>query len=159
MREILTRLKDEITFYSLALSPLSALTISARKECGRRYNWTCQGTNDEPCVWESVNGKPASFKDGFWVTAAHFPDKHHLTGKGYHDPDPDNARPLCSCCHGLEELDRGNLYGARKNFEDGVFSRNHLSEYPETEQIYLTPEEAREFQKMAREKRLQMAAD
>lgn len=127
------------------------LTREARKEAGARDHWTCQGVGEEPCYQASLNGgHPARFQDGYWVQLAHYPEKHHLTGKGYHDPDPENARVLCTLCHACEEVDRGNERGARLVLSDGLFSKKH--ERQTGEQIHITLDEALELREHAREK-------
>ena len=106
-----------------------AFTRSARKEIGARDEWTCQGRNGSGCVHESgFHGKAASFQDGFWVQAAHYPEDHHHSGYGYHDKDTSNGRILCTLDHAIEEINRGNESGAQKLCEMGVFSWDHEKE-------------------------------
>jgi hypothetical protein len=126
-----------------------ALTRSARKEAGRRDKWTCQGLGDEPCYQASLNGgHPAEFKDGFMITLAHYPETHHKTGKGYHDPNPENARCLCTLCHGVEEIDRGNKNGAQKMLNMGIYTYDAVR--GGQDQVYLTTDQALVLREEAR---------
>lgn len=114
-----------------AFLPLSAFTISTRKEVGSRDHWTCQGINGNGCSMTHLNsGEPLNWDSGFYVTAAHYPDKHHHTGKGYHDTDPDNGRILCLIDHAAEEVMRQNQRGARKllGASDGIYHRTFVAE-------------------------------
>ena len=80
----------EIAETTRALSPflvpwLMAFSRAIRKEIGEKYNWTCVGDGQgNPCIWESIQGKPASYQDGFWVQASH---KNHKRGQDYNDPE------------------------------------------------------------------------
>ena len=137
----------------IAISEVSklAFTQEARKEIGRLDKWTCQGVGGEPCVMESLYGKPASFKDGFSVTAAHYPEDHHHSGSGYHDPDISNGRILCCIDHACEEHDRGNDWGAKKLLEKGIYKTRFLPHQEKLEQVYISLEEAKEIREQARE--------
>lgn len=127
-----------------------ALTRAARKEIGERQAWTCQGVDGEPCIHESLSGDPARFSEGFMVTAAHYKETHHLSGKGYHDPNPDNTRILCQADHACEHIDMGNNWGAQKLLDMGTYHVKHIKE-TDTEQEYLTLDEALELRERARE--------
>ena len=131
-----------------------ALTVDARKEAGKRDKWTCQGIGGQPCYQASLNGgTPAQYKDGYMITLAHYPETHHQTGKGYHDPNPDNARCLCVLCHGLEEVDRGNNNGAAKMLGIGIFTRDEVRKGKG--QVYLSVDEAVSLREFARAKQAQ----
>lgn len=104
-----------------------AFTKGARKEIGLRDEWTCQGVHGMPCVWEMMDGEPAKYKDGYWLTAAHYPSRHHKTGKGYHDPDTENGRMCCTIDHAVEEHNRGNDWGANLLLNQGVYHWEHVS--------------------------------
>ncbi len=139
-----------VLVYSAAELGRSALTVRARKEAGARDSWKCQGVDGEECYQASLNGgDPASFKDGYWVTLAHYKETHHLSGKGYHDQNPENARCLCTLCHATEEIDRGNMGGAAKMLNMGTYSRDHIRQTGEQE--ILTIKEALELRERARE--------
>lgn len=122
------RLKE--TFLHLApLAPILLLTFSAfnretRKEIGRRDHWTCQhfGCNRD------THG-------GYYVQAAHFPEKH-----GKDNSNPNAGRILCTVHHALEEIQRGNVYGAQRLLEDGIFTPQHLEQYG-VQQPYLRIED------------------
>ena len=122
-----------------------AFTISARKEIGRRDNWTCQGMDGE-CVYEKTSGYTASWQDGFMLTAAHYPEQHHLSGKGYNDPNPDNGRILCTLDHAMEEIKRGNDRGAQSILNMGIYHVNHIRENG-IKQEYFTVKEIKLFMK------------
>ncbi len=77
-----------------------AFTYRARKEIGEIHNWTC------------TCGK--CFHDGYHVQAAHYPELHQ---RGW-DDNPEHGRILCTECHIVEELQRGNTYGARLLWEN-----------------------------------------
>lgn len=126
----------------LALGTLAfAFTEQARKEIGKRDHWTCQGhVVGEECFWEKVTGKPAKFQDGYMVTAAHYPDVHEQTGKGYCDDNIENGRMLCTMDHAVEEIERGNEKGARLVAQMGVYTweraaKEHKQIYPQIEKL------------------------
>ncbi len=121
----------------------TAFTISARKEIGRRDRWECQGREERECCMVESTGKAARFQDGYYVTAAHYPEDHHHSGKGYHDTETAHGRILCTIDHALEEIGRDNEWGAKKLLEDGVYTRNHVKETGE--QWIPTLEEIQEF--------------
>ena len=124
---------------ALALAE-SAFTIRTRKEIGKEQGWVCQGDVEGMggCYWEKTNGKPASYSDGYWVTAAHYPDKHQFTGKGYHDKNKENGRILCTNCHAIEEIQRGNNEGASKMLSMGTF---HWNEAKKRGQLFFSVEQ------------------
>lgn len=119
-----------------------AFTIAARKEIGARDEWTCQGL-DGVCTWEESFGAPASFKEGFMVQAAHYPEVHDKTGQGYHDKDVGNGRILCVLDHAIEEIKRGNERGAQQVLRMGTFTINYIRENPEVRQQYFSVDEVK----------------
>lgn len=127
-----------------------ALTTSARKEAGKRDNWTCMGVDGEDCYQKTVNGEEVSFGNGYMVTLAHYKTTQFLSGKGFHDKNPENARCLCGICHATEELDMGNKWGAEKLLNMGNYTTNAVKD-KEREQVYYTVEEALEIRDKARE--------
>lgn len=122
-----------------------AFTRSAAKTIGERDRWQCQGLHGE-CVTAKLLNQPLMVqkKNGFMLTAAHFPFVHHLTGTGYHDKNPRNGRMLCIICHALEEMERGNHWGANKLLEMGVYRTEHAREHG---QWYPTIDELRQLSK------------
>ncbi len=127
-----------------------AFTRSTRKEIGERDEWACQGRNGNECIFQqSKQSEAAKFSKGFWVQAAHYPEEHHHSGKGYHDKNPTNGRILCTIDHALEEIERGNEWGAKALLRQGVFSWDHQNQTGE--QWYPTVEEVLEIQERARE--------
>lgn len=114
-----------------------ALTHGARREAGKRDNWECQGLDEEGCSLAFLNAnQPLNFQSGFMVELAHYPDRHHLSGKGFHDSNPDNARVLCRWDHAVEEVLRDNYKGARMILAGGIYHRNHLKETGQAQAHY-----------------------
>lgn len=74
----------------------SAFTLETRKEIGKRDRWTCQ-----------ISGK--QFKDGWMLQAAHYPTLHQKEW----DDNPENGRMLGTEEHIIEEIQRGNIRGAK----------------------------------------------
>lgn len=113
-----------------------AFTRSVAHRIGERDRWQCQGLHGV-CYTAYLLDLPfmARKKDGFMLTAAHYPSVHQLTGHGYHDKNPKNGRMLCIICHALEEMERGNRWGANKLLEMGVYRIEHARE---NEQWYPT---------------------
>ena len=128
-----------------------AFTKKARHEILNRDNFICCGINGEPCYGETLTGKPTRFQDGWMVTAAHYPEEHHHSGRGYHDKNPDRGRCLCQICNSLEENDRGNEWGAKKLLEMGIYKTKFLPHQEPIKQVYITLEEALEIREKARE--------
>lgn len=79
-------------------STLLAFNRNTRKEILERDKFTCQHPD---CT--------RSFYAGWHIQAAHYPDLH-----GTGDDDPECGRVLCTGHHIVEELLRGNEYGAKK---------------------------------------------
>jgi hypothetical protein len=114
------------TLIAIAALSTAAFPSHIRKEIGRRDHWTCQGRHGRECVISFLNhDKPASFKDGFMVTAAHNDHDHKNKSKYY---SPTNGRVLCVFDHALDELERGNEWGALKQLEMGVYTWSYLEE-------------------------------
>lgn len=130
----------DTTYQIRARRFILALTRKARKISGARDRWQCQGLGGV-CLTALEFNLPimARFQDGYMVTLAHFPDTHHLSGVGYHDPNPRNARVLDTICHATEELFRKNPYGARKLLDMGVYKIDYVQSG--VNQIYLTLDE------------------
>lgn len=126
-----------------------ALTPEARREAGKRDAWTCQGVDGEECYLKTLTGEEISYQNGYFVTLAHFKTTQHLSGKGYHDTNPDNARCLCQVCHSTEEMDRGNKWGAQKLLDMGLHTVTSCKEEGR-EQLYLTVEDALSLREEAR---------
>lgn len=76
-------------------------TYSARREIGERDSWTCVNCG-------------RSFRNGWMVQAAHFPDDH---SPGQQDPNPANGRILCTGCHIIEHLQMDDYRSARLLWE------------------------------------------
>lgn len=72
-----------------------------------RDNHTCQNCRKK-------------FHDGWNLQAAHYPEFH----KNGWDNDPNHGRALCTRCHVIEELSRGNINGAKLLFDSQTF-RTH----------------------------------
>ncbi len=132
-----------------------ALTISARKEAGKRDSWACMGVDGEECYQKTVTDEEISFRNGYMVTLAHYKTTQHLTGKGYHDPNPENARCLCGVCHATEEVDMNNNWGAQKLLDFGNYTSNSVRD-EERSQQYMTVEQALEIREKARDITLQL---
>jgi hypothetical protein len=60
------------------------------------------------------------FHDGWNLQAAHYPEFH----KNGWDNDPNHGRALCTECHLVEEISRGNINGAELLFYSQTF-RTH----------------------------------
>lgn len=104
-----------------------------------RDDYTCQS---ELCIFEDVLGRPANRDDGFFMNAAHYPDKHQFTGKGFHDPNISHGRCLCLVCHAIEEVQRHDEAGAGLLLRrSGVFNTTYLRENPEVRQRWFSLEE------------------
>lgn len=127
-----------------------AFTRQTSKTIGERDRWQCQGLSGV-CVTANVLELPfmARKKDGFMLTAAHYPFVHHLTGRGFHDTNPRNGRMLCVICHAIEELERDNKWGANKLLSMGVYLIDHARE---NRQWYPTLEDIELYQDMYRHK-------
>lgn len=95
------KLQTAIQLGALAVAgatSLLAFTRTARKEIIERDNFTCQHPN---CT--------RAYQDGWHIQAAHYPELH---GKG--NDDPEYGRTLCTGHHIVEELMRGNEFGAKR---------------------------------------------
>ena len=131
-----------------------AFSRAIRKEIGQRDHWQCLGIDkDEPCVWEAIQGKPASYQDGFWVMASHW--NHAKTN--YYD-EPENGRTQCLCCHYLYERKIGS-YGqaealARKYDVYTWDVRDNPESYPDLD---LQIHDVKDVLRLYREARVAMA--
>lgn len=86
-----------------------AFSKSTKKEIGERDGWVCQGIDKKtPCVWETIQGKPASYKEGFWMQASH---DNHGKHTGYYD-EARNGKLRCTCCHYIYDRSLGLYTGA-----------------------------------------------
>ena len=143
----------KVVIFAAVVSEASrwALTSPARRECLSRDNYTCQGVGEEECYLETVTGKPTRFQDGFMIEASHYPETQYLSGKGYHDPNPDNARSLCKVCHALEHYDNGETNTAKLILSGGLYKDKFLPHQKPIEQIYPTLEECFNVRDSARE--------
>lgn len=112
-------------------------TREAAKEILVRDDYTCQA---DICIFEDSLGRPANREDGFYVTAAHYPEKHELTGTGYHDKNPNNGRCLCSTCHAMEEVRRGNSRGAELMLRSGIYNTSYARDMG-VKQVYFNLEQ------------------
>ena len=75
------------------------------------------------------------------MTAAHLPNAHHLSGKGYHDDNPGNGRILDIIDHSVEEVLRNNVWGAKQLLKFGVYTIDEVRKtgvqwYPTIHDIY-----------------------
>ena len=120
-----------IEYTALSVPFLMAFSKLVRKEIGEKHNWTCVGDgNGNPCIWETIRGKPASYQDGFWVQASH---KNHHRGKDYDDPDMGIIQ--CTVDHYLYERSIGqyshaDLIAERSDIYHWEAMRNH-DKYPD----------------------------
>lgn len=89
------------------LSTLSFETNTGKK-IFERDGGICQGLGHYGCFWEEFLEHPASYDTGFHVQSAHYPNLH-----GQQNENINAGRCLCSICHRLEELLRGNTDGDR----------------------------------------------
>jgi 5-methylcytosine-specific restriction endonuclease McrA len=89
-----------------------------RKEVFRRDRGECQNPT---CVCQSIYGERAKFRDGFHVQASHYPALHQ---RGY-DDNPENGRILDTTCHIIEELERGNEWGAKMLYDNHTIRNYH----------------------------------
>ena len=127
-----------------------ALTPEARRTAGRRDNWHCVGVDGEECYMETLTDEKVSFQNGYYVTLAHYKTTAHESGKGYHDSNPDNARVLCACCHISEEVDMGNIRGARLLTNSGMYTTSDVKNGLR-DQVYIDVEDALEMREQARD--------
>jgi len=106
----------------------TAFTPRVRKEILVRDQYTCKGIdNDTPCVWEEINGKPATWADGFMITASHW---DHTKGPKYNKPE--TGRAQCTCCHYLFEIQIGETEHAEL-LDSGITIFTHYAlENPES---------------------------
>lgn len=111
----------------------------ARKEILKRDGFECVGLYGQPCFFEVEWGEKATKEKGFYLSAAHYPHVH-----GSHNDDPSYGRTLCSCCHGTEELLRGNRWGAKRMLENGALNRSYVAEN-KMDQIYFNVDHLKEF--------------
>ena len=128
-----------------------ALTSPARRECLQRDKYQCQGINGEKCYLETVTGKPTRFQDGYMIEASHFPETQHLSGKGYHDDNPDNAEAQCKICHALQHYDQGQIGTAKLILSGGLYKTKFLPHQTPIEQIIPTLQECLNVRSEARE--------
>lgn len=113
---------------TLSLAALGALTgafsFPIRRRIGERDGWECQ-----------AEGCTRAHRDGWFVTAAHL---DHDRGSSEYD-DEQNGRILCIAHHALEELSRGNTWGAKKLLAMGLYTREEAQRLGRNE--YLTIDE------------------
>lgn len=81
-----------------------AFTYDAKKRILKRDQFTCQ-----------TCGKSRS--QGWNLQAAHWPELHQKA----EDNNPANGRALCTECHVIEELERGNAIGAQFLYDSQTF--------------------------------------
>lgn len=98
MEKIGTKLLKVATVGGLLAFMNSAFTYAARREIGERDSWACQ------C------GCGRSYQQGWMVQAAHYSEKHQKAW----DNNPRNGRIMATECHLLEEIQRGNIWGAKE---------------------------------------------
>lgn len=101
-----------------------AFTFGSRRKIGERDDWECQ---EEDCN--------RSHKAGWMVTAAHY---DHDKGQPEYN-EPDNGRILCIAHHAIEELARGNVWGAKKLLSMGLYTRDYAQSAGGN--VYLTLED------------------
>ena len=123
------------TAFLLYEASKSAFNIGTRKEIGRDQHWTCQGVDGRDCILNNTQGKSAKWSDGFMITVAHYPSLH-----GKHNDDPSAGRCLCQMCHAIEEIKRGNEWGADKLLKMGIYNKYKEKEmghniYPTVDRI------------------------
>ena len=120
-----------------------AFSRQARQEIGERDGrWTCQGLDNKACHYGKDDG-PVKYSDGYFLTAAHYKDMHGRDN----DPDISRGRVLCQIHHSMEEIQRGNIVGARKLLNRGIYHWNHLKQ-KNISQIILTVDEIYEIMKI-----------
>lgn len=73
------------------------------------------------CIGFQIIGKPLSFRDGFNMNCAHYPDMHQPR----EDVNPDNGRLISALEHCIEEIDRGNHRGVALLYEKQTFMNVH----------------------------------
>jgi hypothetical protein len=95
-----------------AVIGLSQLAFSkgARKELLKRDGWTCQ---NEDCFGYYFGIGALSWTKGYMLQAAHYPDMHQPK----EDFNIEHGRCLCSSCHLVEEIQRGNTGGSAMLYE------------------------------------------
>jgi hypothetical protein len=89
---------------AVGLSQL-AFSKGSRRELLSRDHWTCQ--NDH-CFGYYLGQGALQFGEGWMVQAAHYPNMHQPK----EDFDISHGRCLCSTCHLVEEIQRGNTQGS-----------------------------------------------
>jgi hypothetical protein len=95
----------------------------AKREIYKRDSGECQSPN---CVCQAIYGNRATWKGGFHIQMAHYPELH----RSGIDHNPENGRVLDTTCHIIEELERGNKWGAKKLYESQtVRNYNWLAQY------------------------------
>lgn len=85
----------------ILLASTLAFTYRARREILERDNYTCVETGKQ-------------WREGWNLNASHYPLEH----KRGPDPDPSAGRTLSVESHIIEEIQRGNMWGARKLWEN-----------------------------------------
>lgn len=105
----------------------TAFSKPIRREILIRDNFTCQGVDKtHGCVWEEIQGLPASWARGHMVTASHW---DHTYDKNYQQSH--NGRCQCVACHYMYELSIGEPEHAKK-LENGLSIWHHdAQEHPE----------------------------
>jgi hypothetical protein len=126
MKEVI--LKEEVSW-------CAAFINTKAVEIGKRDHWTCRGLDHQACHY-GHNGSAASFQTGYIVNAAHERDIHSPNW----DRDINKGRILCQVHHAMEELQRGNIYGAQEILKRGIYTQNHLKDY-QIEQEVLSVED------------------
>jgi hypothetical protein len=99
-----------------------AFSKGARRELLSRDRWTCQAGD---CFGYYLNMGALDWHRGFMVQGAHYPDMHQRD----EDRNISHGRCLCSTCHLVEEIKRGNTGGASMLYErQTIRNREWLSE-------------------------------
>ncbi len=139
-----------VTVYAAKEISQLALTPEARREAGARDSWRCTGVDGEECITKTLTGEDVSFMNGYYVTLAHYKTTADQSGKGYHDPKPENARVLCYLDHIAEEADMGNMKGAKLLTNSGMYITSDVKNGLR-DQVYVDIEDALEMREQARD--------
>lgn len=122
LKERQTRIELIASLASLGLLGVALFTAFSRKtkhEIGRRDDWECRQCDRR-------------FDRGWMVTVAHY--DHDRNDPGYDNAE--TGRVLCICCHASEEIFRGNIWGAQKLLDMGLYTKRAEREMGRN--IYLT---------------------